>query len=216
MSIISEQDFLSQLYVMQSQNPPCAVQLYNAKTIYDIDLSTRKVNAPEFISVNKDHNAETIYFRVPRFHDYMDLFNTVCVVQYNTPGSQTFFDVIPFYDVITERENNMMLFPWCVDGSATQLSGTVTFSFRFFIVEPEIVTVTDYVDTADMTSDPVETRYKLMYSLETLPRSVKILKGLEWSSDIEKPFDIPATNLERVLQEIDKIKREGVYWTIYE
>jgi hypothetical protein len=55
------------------------------KTVYDIDLDTREITAPKFLGVLKDHSSETIYFRINRFHDFMDLANVACIIQYTTP-----------------------------------------------------------------------------------------------------------------------------------
>ena len=88
MSIILEQEFLSQLYIIQDQNPPSQVLFSDAKTIYDIDLNARTVNAPKFLSVSKDHQSETIYFRVNRHYGYMDLFNLHSVLPIQWRGLQ--------------------------------------------------------------------------------------------------------------------------------
>jgi hypothetical protein len=133
--VILEQDYLSQLYIIQSQNPPSLVLFPKEKRIYDVDLTTRTIEAPEFLSVSHDHKAETIYFRVDRFHGYMDLSNTICVVQYITPDGAVHIYPVPFYDVVTERNEKKMLFPWCIDGAATQFQGDVKYSIRFFLVE---------------------------------------------------------------------------------
>ena len=76
MSSIAENDFKSQLYLIQSQNPPSLVLFPETKTIYDIDLDSRTITGPEILSVSRDHKAETVYFRIDRFRDYMDLSKT--------------------------------------------------------------------------------------------------------------------------------------------
>jgi hypothetical protein len=135
MSSINEQDYLSHLYAIQSQNPPSLVLFPKTKRIYDINLDSRTIDSPEFLSVAHDHKAETIYFRVDRFRDYMDLSNTVCVIQYVTPDGKTHIYPVPFYDITTERKDKKMLFPWCVDGAATQFKGIVSYSIRFYLIE---------------------------------------------------------------------------------
>ena len=50
--------------------------------IFDIDLNSRTVNIPQFLSVRYDHNAEIIYFRCARYLGNMDLVNSVCVIEY--------------------------------------------------------------------------------------------------------------------------------------
>ena len=133
MSTIKEQEFLSNLYAIQSLNPPSYVLFPDTKKTYDISLETREISAPEFLSVSKDHDSETIYFRINRFHDYMDLSNTTCVIQYITPDKKAHLYAVPFYDILTEKASNMMIFPWCVDGNVTKYSGIVNFSIRFFV-----------------------------------------------------------------------------------
>ena len=80
MAIIKEQEFLSNLYAIQSLNPPSYVLFPDKKKTYNIDLATRTIDAPAHLSVSKDHESETIYFKIDRFHDYMDLTNTTCVI----------------------------------------------------------------------------------------------------------------------------------------
>ncbi len=215
MSVIMEQDFLSHLYMIQSQNPPSQVLFPNTKTIYDIDLNTRTINAPEFLSVSKDHKSETIYFRVDRFHDYMDLFNTTCVIQYYTEKEKKLhLYAVPFYDILTEHKTNKMIFPWCVDGIATRDEGPITFSVRFFITERSTVVVDDYVDQDDVTTPPIEACYNLIYNLATLPAKSKILSSGMEDEKLESDFDVSGDAVDYLLGLINQINREGVYWTI--
>lgn len=195
MSSIPEQEYLSQLYIIQSQNPPSLVLFPETKRIYDIDLNTRTIDAPQMLSVSNDHKAETIYFRVDRFHDYMDLSNTVCVVQYVTPNNEVFVYPVPFYDVVTEKQNKKMILPWCIDGLATKYKGIVQYSVRFYRLEEK------------------DQEYKLIFNLSTQVAASEVLEGMQ-VSELSKDFDISVERYEQILQEIDKIKREGVYWDI--
>ena len=123
--------------------------------IVDIDLNTREIKAPKFLSVQYDHNAEIIYFRCNRYYDNMDLANTVCVIQYlnaehiemnpDSPnvGKKT-RDAgiywVPYYDLDHWKakesdpsyEDPTILIPWAVGGLATAYEGTVTYSGRFY------------------------------------------------------------------------------------
>lgn len=195
MSSIPEQEYLSQLYIIQSQNPPSLVLFPETKRIYDIDLNTRTIDAPQMLSVSNDHKAETIYFRVDRFHDYMDLSNTVCVIQYVTPNNEVFVYPVPFYDVVTEKKNKKMILPWCIDGLATKYKGMVEYSVRFYRLEEK------------------DQEYKLIFNLSTQVAASEVLEGMQ-VSELSKDFDISIERYEQILQEIDKIKREGVYWDI--
>ena len=54
---------LDYLFKISSQNPPCIVELPGAhKNTYEVNLETREIQSPEFLSVTQDHKAEVIYF----------------------------------------------------------------------------------------------------------------------------------------------------------
>ena len=195
MSSIAEQDFLSQLYLIQSQNPPSLVLFPETKRIYDVDLDTRKIIGPEILSVSRDHKSETIYFRVDRFRNYMDLSNTTCIIEYVTPDKKVHVYPVPFYDVLTEKENQKMIFPWCIDGAATSLSGIVSYSIQFFIVE----------ENAE--------EYKYLYNLGTGVTQGEVLYGLD-VSELSNDFDISSDAYHQLLGLINNINRDGVYWDI--
>ena len=195
MSSIAEQDFLSQLYLIQSQNPPSLVLFPETKRIYDVDLDTREIIGPEILSVSRDHKSETIYFRVDRFRNYMDLSNTTCIIEYVTPDKKVHVYPVPFYDVLTEKANQKMIFPWCIDGVATSLSGIVSYSIQFFIVEEKAE------------------EYRYIYNLGTGVTQGEVLYGLD-VSQISNDFDISTDNFRFLLNEINKINRDGVYWDI--
>lgn len=212
MSIIAESTFLAHLYEIQNQNPPSFVLFPDIKQTYDIDLSSRVTEAPLILSVSKDHQSETIYFKVDRFRDYMDLSNTVCVIQYTTPDNKTHLYVVPFYDIMTYRLENKMIIPWCVDGNVTKYAGTIHFSIRFFVAKQEVVEVTEYNEEGEPTTS-TEIQYKLVYNLTTLPAQTKVLEGME-VSELASDFDLSAEQYEYLLSLINSVKREGVYWTI--
>ena len=65
--ITTPADYLSLLYLIQDQNrQTIAITLPKDEKIYNIDLNSRAVEAPEFLSVEYDHNAETIYYRMQK------------------------------------------------------------------------------------------------------------------------------------------------------
>jgi hypothetical protein len=105
--------------------------------IFDINLDTRTVEVPQFLSVRYDHNAEVIYFRCARYLDNVDLVNMVCIIEYiNAEGTPGLYWV-PYYDINNyQREGNKetptILIPWVVDKLATKEAGEVTFTVRFY------------------------------------------------------------------------------------
>lgn len=198
MATVSEKEYLEQLHQIQSQNPPSIALLSNAEIIYDVDLSTRKIDSPKFLSVSRDHKSETIYFRVDRYFDYMDLTNTVCIVQYITSDGKPHIYAVPFYDVITEGHNNKILIPWCINGAATFSSGKIQYALRFYIVESR------------------KDGYYLTYNLNTLPATSQILNGMDVQENVED-FDITAEGYDTLLALMNEVKQDaGVFWTFVE
>lgn len=187
---------LEQLYEVQAKYAPSNVFLPFADNIYDVDLNTRTINGPEFLSVRRDHKSEVVYFKVDRFFDYMDLANTTCVIQYLLPGDDTkvpHMYAVPFYDTTTCFAENKMIFPWSVGGTATMKDGEIEYAIRFFRVEGE------------------RAEAKLAYNLNTLPAKSKILQSIEADNEIMKAaYDTPiATKYEELL---DQLKNTKTYW----
>lgn len=189
---------LEQLYNVQAKNAPSNVYLPFAHNIYDIDLKTRKINGPEFISVQRDHKSEVIYFRVDRYVDYMDLANTVCVIQYIVPGDLKrvpYMYIVPFYDTSKFVKENKMIFPWNVGGITTLKSGKIEYAIRFFKVDGD------------------GNNAKLVYNLNTLPTESKILSNIEGDGEIMKAeYDNYIGNQYETL--IQQATENRTYWTI--
>lgn len=152
----------------------------DGQEVYNIDLDTRTVDAPEILSVQFDHNAEIVYFRCPRYHDNMDLASTVCLIQYkNAPHVNEFgktvqdagFYWVPYYDIFQyeddpENPGNLiptMLIPWAIGGLATNYAGTVTYSIRFYKMAQDGETY--------------------IYSLATRPKTGEVLHGFDYTLD---------------------------------
>jgi hypothetical protein len=102
--LISKQNVSVQdLYDIQFKTPPSNVCLSNANSnnTYNIDLVSRTIDAPQYLSVKKDHRSTVVYFKVDRYHDAIDLSNTICVIEYIVPNSETrvpYIYVVPFFD----------------------------------------------------------------------------------------------------------------------
>lgn len=188
---------LEQLYDLQARYAPSNVYLPLADNIYEVDLKTRTIHGPAFISVQRDHKAEIIYFKVDRFFDYMDLANTVCIVEYIVPGDATrtpHIYVVPFYDTSKYINENKMIFPWSVGGAATIQDGTIEYAIRFFRIEG---------DGANA---------KLVYNLSTLATKSRVLSSIEADGEIMKAeYDIPVEAYEELIYQV---KNNKTYWTI--
>ena len=165
--ITAPEDYLTLLYRIQDENrQTVAILLPKDETIYDIDLDSRTIKAPEFLSVEKDHYSEVIYFRFDRYYDNMDLTNAVCVIQYinenakNSDGLPAggYAYPVPFYDVTHYKNENKVLIPWVIGGPATAAAGPITFAIKFYLLDEE--------------------GKHFIYDLNTLVSSSKVLHGM--------------------------------------
>lgn len=194
--ITSPLDYYNAIDQIKDKNKPhYAILLPTDETIYEIDLSTRKVEAPKFLSLQSDNYAETIYFKVDRFYDNMDLADTVCSIQYQNSGikdDEGRMYLVPFFDITTYKKEKKILFPWQISGEVARAPGNITFSIRFF----KLNDLGQYI-----------------YKVNTLPATSKILAGLDLNLDQYdneyKNSDI-ITNLQNSINTLSN--QIGVYW----
>lgn len=189
--ISTPKEYFEYLYTVQQSNPPSLAVLPTSETTYDIDLNTRQVVAPEYLSVEKDHKSETIYFLIDRYFDYMDLAETTCVVQYTNGAGKSYIYTVPFFDVTTHSDKGKMLFPWCIDGAATEAAGPVQYSIQFFKLD--------------------STGTKFAYNLNTLSATSKVLHGMN-VEELNQDYDIEPTLYKQLLAEITTVGNRYVYW----
>ena len=198
--ITSLQEYYKLLYMIQDENAPeLAVLVPGDEPILNIDLTTRKIDAPEYLSVETDHRSEVVYFKCPRYYDAVDLSNTVCVVQYINANKEGRVYAVPYYDIDTFSDTNEMLIPWEVDGEATVAAGNVQYSLRFYMLDSRI------------------TDKRLVYNLNTLTASSKVLHGIdidpeELQSSNDKEYIV--TYLDEILAISREIANKDVYWVV--
>ena len=150
------QEYYNLLYLIQDENPPeLAVLLPGNEEPLRIDLDTRKINAPEYLSVATDHRAETVFFSVNRYFDNVDLSTMSCIIQFINAAGESGIYVVPFYDI--SRGDDNMLIPWVIEGAVTAKAGSVVYSVQFFRVS--------------------ESSSKYSYNLNTLAATSKVLEG---------------------------------------
>ena len=194
--ITSREEYLANLVQINNTNKPTiAILIPGNEPIYNINLNTRKVEVPNFLSVKMDHYAEIIYFQVDRYYDSMDLVNTTCLIQYqNTTvkNAEGHFYLVPFYDITTLADKQKILLPWIISNSAAAEAGNLSFSFRFFQLNEN----NEYI-----------------YSLNTETATSKILKSLDLMGKGPEGTTIEtdaATTLAARIDELSKLV--GVYW----
>lgn len=159
--ITSLQEYYRLLYMIQDENAPeVAVLMPGDEPILKIDLETRKIDAPEYLSVTTDHRSETVFFKVARYFDNVDLSSMSCVIQFINANGESGIYVVPFYDTSATHEDvseDEMLIPWVIEGKVTEAAGTVSYAVQFFRV--------------------AESGTRYTYNLNTLPAQSKVLEG---------------------------------------
>lgn len=153
-------DFASELLAIQNTSVDNVSILSvnpDIESYFEIDADAREITVPsefEYIGVYNDHNAETVYFRMNRYFDDVDLSQKVCVVLFINP------DGISSYSITTvNATDNMLTIGWTINCEHTSNSGTLTFAVCFYHID--------------------ETSYEIDYRWSTKPATAKILPGLD-------------------------------------
>lgn len=203
--VTTAQEYNANLHLINNANPPIFAQLPSAENIYNIDVKTREIDTPQFLSVEQDHVSETIYFIVDRYADYMDLSTTSCIIYYiNAQGNYNIYKV-PFYDIYTFSKQKKILIPWCLEKDVATTSGIVEFAIEFFIVK-------DIHNETTGKDEPT-----IVYSLHTLSAKSKVLKGLQKPAATAADKENFIQWEKELSQKIDNLKNsQQLKWTLLE
>lgn len=147
------QEFLARIAETAPSTMKMRIPTY--EPVYEIDLNTRKITPPPFIGVEGDHEAEYIYFQVDRYFDGLDLSNAIGLIVFKNAKNEEYYQIIPYYDIYSIE--GKIIFPWIIQAPAALYGGTVSFSVKFYQVDP--------------------TSGKLLYELNTLIAKTKVLVG---------------------------------------
>lgn len=208
--ITTAEQYNENLHIIHNQNPPMRVVLPTPDNIYNIDIKTREIDAPQFLGVETDQSAETIYFIVDRYADYMDLSTASCIITYTNALGKTRYYVVPFYDIYSydNKDKNLtkMLIPWCLDADVTEAPGEVEFSLLFFKTSEEVVGQDHQIKSV------------VSYKLNTLPAKSKVLSNMK-VKQISEGYELNASEFEHLTQEINVLKQyltreNAVLWTV--
>jgi len=134
--------------------------------IFEIDANTRKITVPnDFksngLSVQNDHLAEIIFFRIDRYFDDMDLSN--CNIEINWKMGSKAGKTSRFV-MAKDIQPGYVIFGWPVDKEITEKSGTVNFAIEF---------------------NKKDRDGKIVYCFNTMPISINIKEGLVLEDSIE-------------------------------
>lgn len=134
------------------------IRIPQNEPIYQINLDERKIYAPEFLSVEEDHNSEIIWFKTDRFYDNIDLYDSVCWIQYINADKKEYFYAAPLIVGVEEYGSEQLLIPWAISKEVAAKTGNIQFSFQFFKLS--------------------EDNRRFLYILNTQVANSKILAGL--------------------------------------
>lgn len=206
------------LYEMQNYRsetgqryPQIASLIPKEDQICTVDLNSRTIKAPKMLSVQYDHNAEVIYFKVPRYLDNMDLTNTVCIIEYlNAPHLEgkkmvrdsglfwvPYFD-IDHYDVEVNKKGEeivtpIIYIPWAIGGLATAYPGQVSYSIRFYLLDE---------------------KKDFLYNMSTRPAQSEVLYGMDLSDEqVLQQFRLDSDIVQQIYNDITKAQVSATtYW----
>ena len=164
--ITNSEEYLDFLTKIDNGTPTYELRIPSDEPIYEVDLNTRIIDAPKFLSVETDHDAELIYFSIDRYFENVDLLTCAGLVLFKNAKNEEYAYLIPAYDVVTEP--GKIIFGWNIQGAVTKYSGNIQFAFKFFKLNEKF--------------DEESNSFKsvLEFDLNTLVAQSKILSG--WAS----------------------------------
>lgn len=188
---VNSEEYYKLLAQIKDNNPPRIAPLTDADVLMEIDLNTREINAPQYLSVQDDHLAEVVYFEIDRFYDSYDLLNSIGVIEYIDAKGDGHIYSIPYYDIFTKKDK--IVFPWCIQGYATNTAGIVEFAVKFY---------------------QLNENKELIYCLNTLPAKSRVLRGISRNTinDSEDYYQL-ANAADQIFSELQSMKRtRDVMW----
>lgn len=132
-------EYLSLLQEIQNNNVSTFTVMPADEPRFTIETNSRNIIVPSefsFLSVQNDHRAETIYFEIDRYFDNVDLSQHTCVVQFiNKSGTTINEGTYPVTSMDIDSVDGKIVFGWEIRNDATQLTGDITFSVRFYSID---------------------------------------------------------------------------------
>ena len=190
------QEFLAEV----AETAPLALKMRipTYEPVYEIDLNTRKITPPPFIGVEGDHEAEFVFFQVDRYYDNIDLSNSIGIVVFQNANKEEYYQVIPYYDIYSI--DGKIIFPWVIQAPAALYGGTVSFSVKFFKIDP--------------------TSKEIIYELNTLIAKTKVLVGWAKQSGNYHTYNtlspesiiIDNETLEKINKLLSLDQKMKIYW----
>lgn len=204
--IVSPQEYNSLIHKLTDPNEFTAyLRIPENEPIYEVDLSQRLIHAPEFLSVEEDHNSEIIWFMTDRFYDNIDLYDSTCWIQYVNASGEEYFYAAPLIVGVEKYGSEKLLIPWAISKEVAKKTGIISFSFQFFKLS--------------------EDHLRFLYILNTQVAKSRILTGLRVDpsaflddEDANESDALPerewlADELHRLTEAYEKLSKDyELYW----
>lgn len=217
-------EYAKLLWKIQDQNPPTtALLLPNTEKMIEVDLNTRIITPPEYLSVATDHRAETVFFVMDRFHDNVDLSEMNCIVEFVNADRKSGIYVVPFIDKETLYLKDRIIVPWLIEGLATAKKGTISYSLKFFQVCEDNYSKFSYILNTQAAKSKIlegndfngtavqeDVANMLGSTMEDLMKDESILINF---SDLNNNVLCAYEYLVAKMNEIQKDERWNIYWT---
>ena len=99
--ITNPADYQQLLYQLEDENFPIkypSLPSPEDEALIKINLQTKKIeNTNNYVTIEGDHAAETLYFEVNRYHGLVDLSNMMCIVSYINADNEKRIYPVPYY-----------------------------------------------------------------------------------------------------------------------
>lgn len=194
---MASSNYLSVLKSIQTSTTRLTDKVNLEQPVIQIDLDTRAITLPKayqnYLAIQNDHVADSVYFCVDRYFDGVDLSTKTCVVEYINANSTREFRIAPIFDIDITTDPTKMYFAWKLARGATKYAGKIQFALRFYEIDPN--------------------KDEFVYNLSTSPCVGKILQGLG-NSNYKDENDDDWTIDEKlaVLNKIKQLEQKAVVW----
>lgn len=189
--------YMSVLKSIQTSTTKLTDKVNLEQPVIQIDLDTRAIILPKayqnYLAIQNDHVADSVYFCMDRYFDGVDLSTKTCVVEYINASSTREFRIAPIFDIDIVTDPTKMYFAWKIARGATKYPGKIQFALRFYEIDPN--------------------KDEFVYNLSTSPCVGKILQGLGNSNyQGENEDDWTIDEKLTVLNKIKQLEQKAVVW----
>lgn len=224
-SNIYTDEFKTFLHQIQIQYPAMYYDnILPSEPIIQVDLNNRFIDIEhseykEFLSMQKDHRAETVYFEMDRYFEDVDLASCSCIIEYINAGKQARVFPVTLKSIIKRQTEDpsivaeKLLIAWNLGNEATTYKGTIQFAITFFSTVCERSETTGEIIACN-----------IVYSLHTKPATGKILEGMVYTdkqiTEYIHGYNLEENNYLAILNMLENQKQEltnmveqkNLYW----